>query len=128
MLQWMAVYDGNETLSQYNEDGTENKYGDIDRERLERFLLMDGECPIIVLNMDQNKKLIYRRRTAMDMLGTHKEVVYIIGWQETLDGGASSIQSILFYFASTGHTEVTDGFREDHEWFYPVIFLPEERL
>lgn len=128
MLQWIAVYNGGETLSQYNEDGTENKYGNIDRARLERFLLMDGDDPIVVLNMDQNKKLIYRRRTAMDMFRVHKEVVYIVGWQETLDGGASSTQNIVFYFASTGHIEVTDGFREDHEWFYPVIFLPEEEL
>ena len=26
-----------------------------------------------------------------------------------------------------GHMEVTDGFREGHNWFYPIVFLPEER-
>ena len=130
MLQWVAVYDGNDTLPQYNEDGTENKYSDIDRDRLERFVLVDNSNDQVkfVLNMGAGKKLIYRRRTAISLKSKITEVAYIIGYQETLDGGASSIQSICFIFESTGHIEMTDGFREGHRWFYPVVFLPEEEL
>jgi len=123
MLTWVAVYDGNDTLSQYNEDGSENKYGDIDRERLDRFILLEENGEVrIVLNLDASKKLIFRRRTAINLKNERHEVVFIAGFQS--DKG----QTILFYFESTGHIELTDGFKEGHQWFYPVNFLPEEEI
>lgn len=126
MLEWGVAYGDGNTLTQYNADGTENKYSDIDRDRLKRFILFDKTKPKIVLNLDPSKKLIYRRRTALNAFTNHKEVVYIIGYQENIDGVAR--QNISFLFDSTGHIEITDGFKEGHRWFYPVIFLPEEEL
>lgn len=126
MLTWVAVYNGDDILPQYNEDGIENKYGDIDRDRLERFILIDSETKGVklVLNLDPSKMLIYRRRTAIDIQSKKKEVVYIVGYQERI--GDIARQCINFIFESTGHIEVTDGFKENHSWFYPVIFLPYE--
>ena len=119
MLNWVAVYDG-DTLPQYNADGTENKYVDIDRDRLTKFVLIDNDRVRFVLNIGVGKKLIYRRRTAISVQSKVKEVVHIVGYQE------SGHQSICFLFESSGHIEMTDGFKEDHRWFYPVSFLPEE--
>lgn len=120
MLIWVADY-GKTSLHQYNEDGTENKYGDIDRGALKRFILCDDDKVRFVLNLDSGKKLIYRRRVAMNMNSNVCERVYIIGYQE------GQTQCINFYFESTGHIETIDGFKEGHEWFYPVVLLPDEK-
>lgn len=118
MLTWEAFYTTG-SLSQYNEDGTENKYTDINRNILTRFLLKDTKVRF-VLNLDTDKKLIYRKRIAKSLMNNVKETVYIIGYQH------GSNQSINFYFESTGHVETTDGFKEGHKWYYPVVFLEEE--
>ena len=128
MLVWNAVSSDGSCFSQYNEDGSENKYIDIDRENLERFVLVDSETGKVklVLNLDSEKKLIFRRRTAKSLDNEIKEVVYILGWQQDIAG--HNVQAIAFYFESTGHIEMTDGFTKDHRWFYPVTFLPEEEI
>lgn len=120
MLSWEADY-GNTSLTQYNEDGSENKYSDIDRGAIKRFILRDGDKVRFVLNLDPSKKLIYRRRVSMSMLSKVFDTVHIIGYQE------GSVQCINFYFEKTGNVETTDGFKEGHKWYYPVIFMPEER-
>ena len=128
MLVWNAVSSDGSCFSQYNEDGSENKYIDIDRENLERFVLVDSETGKVklVLNLDSDKKLIFRRRTAKNLHNEVTEVVYILGWQQNIE--RRSVQAIAFYFESSGHIELTDGFKEDHQWFYPVTFLPEEEI
>ncbi len=128
MLTWEAYYNNGSYLSQYNENGSENKYGDINRNILEKFILVDSSGNVkFVLNLDPEKKLIFRRRTAKSLVSkTIREVVYIIGWQQNVKDVA--VQSINFYFESTGYVENTDGFKKDHHWFYPVIFLPEEKI
>lgn len=125
MLTWKADY-GDSCLTQYNEDGTENKYGDIDRQSLKRFILMDGDKVRFILHVDPGKRLIYRRRTAIDVMSRVQEVVYIIGYQENIQG--YNKQALNFYFESTGHVETMDRFKEEHRWFYPVQFLPEETI
>lgn len=128
MLIWTAVYKDGTYLPQYNEDDSENKYGNINRDILERFILVDRETDKVkfALNLDPSKKLIFRRRTAISMQSKVTEIAYIIGWQESVRGKA--VQNINFYFESTGHIEMIDGFKEDHRWFYPVRFLPEEEI
>jgi len=128
MLIWNAVGNDGSYLPQYNEDGKENKYTDIDRDTLERFVLTDAQTgkAKLVLNLDSEKKLIFRRRTAKSVDNEIKEVVYILGWQQNIAG--HNVQAIAFYFESTGHIEMTDGFTKDHRWFYPVTFLPEEEI
>ena len=124
MLSWVADY-GKTSLPQYNEDGTENKYGDIDRQSLKRFILIEGNKVRFVLNLDPGKRLVYRRRVAMDVMSKVTETIHIFGYQEHIQNGYNK-QVINFYFEKIGYLETTDGFKEGHEWFYPVIFLPEE--
>ena len=128
MLIWEALYRGGSCLPQYNEGGKENKYTDIDRSKLEKFILKDAETgdPKLILNIKEGQKLIYRRRIAQNFKNQITERVHIMGWQQTIGGKA--VQSINFLFESTGHIEMTDGFKENHQWFYPVRFLPEEEI
>lgn len=124
MLTWEADY-GETSLTQYNEDGTENKYTDIIRQSLKRFILKEGDKVRFVLNLDPGKRLVYRRRVSMDLMRKYKSVIHIFGYQEHIRNGYNK-QVIFFYFERTGYLEVTDGFKEGHRWFYPVVFLPEE--
>lgn len=127
MLSWKALYTDNTSLPQYNEDGSENKYSNISRNILDRFILIDEKRSVkLILNLDRNKKLVYRRRVAMNMMNSIKDTCHIVGWQEKV--GTKNKQFLCFVFESTGHIEVTDGFKERHPWYYPVIFLPEEEL
>ncbi len=116
---------------QYN-DGTEISsrdkvpFKDIDRQKLEKFVLLqvDNDKPVLVLNLDPNKRLIIRLRTAMKVLSGEKEIVWIVGWQENWTDHRN-VQTICFVFPD-GTIEVTDGFKKGHKWFYPVKFFPEE--
>ena len=126
MLRWAAVYNDGSLLPQYNEDGSENKYTDINRDILKQFLLLSTTSVRFILNLKPEFKLIYRRRTAIKMDSNVKGIIHIVGYQQNISG--KNIQHINFISESTGVMEVTDGFKEGHQWFYPVIFLPEEEI
>ena len=124
-VHWEAVYADDSKLKQYDDKGKGRKYTDIDRSKLKKFILYKDDEPVIVLNLTGNKKLIYRRRVAKQ-LGTKKEeVVYLVGWQEKV--GGKNVQSISFLFED-GHIEVLDRFKENHAWYGPVKFLPDENV
>lgn len=125
-IEWKAIYTDGKSLSQYN-GGVENKYIDIDRDRLLHFILLEDSIPKIVIPLTNNKRLIYRRRVAVSFSGINAgntEVVYLVGWQEKKQG--INTQMICFLFED-GHIEITDRFYINHPWFYPMIFLPEEK-
>ena len=137
-VEWKAIYDDGKSLSQYNGDGTENKYANIDRNKLIQFVLFEKNHliergreriwgdPKIVIHLDNDKRLIYRRRVAIAFSGANagkQETVHLVGWQEKKQG--INIQMICFLFED-GHIEIVDRFQENHPWFYSVIFLPEE--
>ena len=124
-LNWKVIYDDETELSQSNEDGSYNKYKDIDRSKvISKFLLYKEGKLVLVVHLDKNKKLIYRRRVAMKMLSGAQEIVYLVGWQENLNG--SNSQHISFIFED-GHIEVVDRFYKGHPWFYPINFLEGEK-
>ena len=125
-IEWKAIYDDGESLSQYNENKTENKYTDIDRSRLVQFILLADGVPKIVIHLDNDKRLIYRRRVAIAFSGANagkQETVHLVGWQEKKQG--VNTQMICFLFED-GHVEIVNRFQENRPWFYSVIFLPEE--
>ena len=124
MVEWKAIYNDGTEYNQY-ENGKANSYAEIDRSRLSQFVLHENNKPLIVIHLDKRKKLIYRRRVAKHVFGGKEEVVYIVGWQEHIN--CMNIQSISFLFED-GHIEVLDRFKENHDWFYPVNFIPEEKL
>ena len=124
--EWKAVYSDNTELNQFNLDGLENKYIDIDRSKLIQFSLYRNKSPLITVHLDSNKKLIYRKRIAATGFGCQiKEMVHLIGWQENVNGKNAQM---LFAVFQDNHIEVMDRFKEGHQWLYPVNFLPEERI
>jgi len=123
-LTWIAYYEDGTKLLQY-ENGKCHKYLDIDRSKLSKFAIHNGEKLILVIHLDKNKKLIFRRRVAKPMLSDTEEVVYLVGWQENRSG--VNVQSISFIFQE-GYIETVDGFKENHKWFYPINFMKEEQV
>jgi hypothetical protein len=97
-MKWLAVYNDNTYLSQYNEDGTENKYEDIDRNRLTHFaMLNEDNKPILVVEIERpTQKLIYRRRTFIDLAGKIKGVVYLVGWHENIGGKSIKVINYIY--------------------------------
>ena len=111
MIIWAAAYNDATTLYQYNDDGTENKYQDIDRDKLVEFTLLrvpevyigDGTTatkpdlthpPFPVrfsLWLETGQQLIYRRRTQM---GRKITVIHLVGWQQKIAG--QIVQSISY--------------------------------
>lgn len=121
---WIAGYNDGTQLMQYELDGSENKYTDIDRSKLIQFILFRADKPAVVIHLDKKKKLIYRMRRAQNNKG-YEEVVYLAGWQEKRNG--MNIQSIIFLF-NDGHVELLDKFHENHLWFYAINFIPDEKI
>lgn len=126
---WKAVYKDGTFLKQYGSDGSERKYTDIKRDLLAQFHIIHDDKTLVVIHLNGNKRLIYRRRVAQHYaIGpqgkTGQEVVIIVGWQENHRG--VNVQMLCFIFED-GHVEVVDRFYPKHPWFYPVIFRPEEK-
>lgn len=105
---WRAIYhdgDGKLTsryLDQYNSDGSENKYSDIDRFLLGRFDLIDryGNVKTSVY-LHENQRLIFRRRNFVPVNNPDSRwIVYLIGWQMTITTpkGEKNITAINYVF------------------------------
>lgn len=124
-IEWKAIYNDGTELRQYNENGSENKYENIDRSKLIQFVLLYSGVPHITIHFDKNKKLVYRRRVEYIINKGISEVIYIAGWQEKKNDIVT--QMICFLFED-GYMEITDGFKDRHPWFYLPIFRPEEKL
>lgn len=114
---WNAIYSDGEILARYNEDGTENSYADIDRDRLKVFEVVKGNAitggnvAFKVFFERPTQKLIYRRRVFVDAVGVTTGVVVMVGWHENVNG--TSVKSIAYIYPD-GHVEL-DGSRNDLE-------------
>lgn len=97
MITWTANYRDGSTLTQYNGDRTTNRYEDIDRWQLVRFDLLKDGVPIASVYLRRGQRLIYRRRTFLKLSG-EKNVVYLVGWQQTLDTkkGLKNITALMY--------------------------------
>lgn len=84
-VYWIANYDDKTQLKQF--EGTkENKYADIDRERLVRFDLIDYDTNKAVLSVyiNEGKQLIFRRRTLKRFDGSPDVVIFLVGYKQTI--------------------------------------------
>lgn len=127
-MEWKAIYTDGTFLPQFNEDGSDNKYPDINRAKLKEFQLIRNGKVAVVVHLDKKKKLICRMRVGQVGFGPRagqKERVWLVGWQEKR--GHVNVQMVCFVFED-GHIEVVDRFHENHPWFYPVKFIPKEKL
>ncbi len=126
MLTWRAVYKDKKALPQYNADGTENAYKDIDRYRLGRFdLLNEDEKIVYSVYIHTGQRLIFRRRNLITLgrIGLEersRKIIYIVGWQMTIKTPEKlrNITSIN-YIHEDGRVEL-DGSRSNLE------LVPEE--
>ena len=124
-VEWKAIYNDGMELRQYNDDGSENKYENIDRSKLIQFVLLYSSVPHITIHFDKNKKLVYRRRVEHIINKGISEVIYFAGWQERKGGIDKQMFCFLF---EDGYMEIVDGFIDGHPWFYRPILRPEEKL
>jgi len=96
-LTWKALYHDGNTLPQFNEDGTENRYHDIDRNRLSHFVLYDesGKAVFsVVLHEDQ--QLVFRKRTIIRGDNQVMGSVYLVGWQQNIRG--KNVKAIAYIY------------------------------
>lgn len=122
-MDWVARYNDGTSLSQYNEDGSENSYFDIDRRKLSSFELTNSAGGFLLcLHLDPDQRLIFRRRV-MKRSGYADVVVYLVGWQMSL--GGRNVQSIS-YLTEKGEIHVAGAWRDDHPWFYSIQPVPCE--
>ena len=133
LYYWTAEYKDGGSLSQYNDDGTENKYTDIDRTNLVRFVLsqVNKGTPILAINFDRpGQRLIWRRRHRKHFAAEggnliREETIHIVGWQETVNG--RNHQAIAFLFPN-GMVEIRPGFLEGPAFSIPLeTYLPCEK-
>ncbi len=122
-ITWKAVYPEG-CLNQYNEDGSVNKYTDIDRTMLKYFELYKEDKLILRVHLGDGKRLIYRRRVALGLDGKIKGVVYLLGWQKTVSG--ENIQSICYVFED-GHIEMAGAWDEKSPFSYAPNLIKEEK-
>ena len=97
-MKWLAIYNDETYLAQFNKDGSENLYKDIDRNRLTHFAMLNGDNkPILVVEMERpTQKLIYRRRTFIDLVGKVKGVVFLVGWHENIGGKSIKVINYIY--------------------------------
>src|SRR5574342_774232 len=122
-MQWVAHYSDETELPQYNADGTENKYADIDRARLQYFEFRDTGRIVLRTYLEPGQRLIYRRRVEKRP-GEPDIVVYMAGWQQTIAG--QNIQSISYIFPD-GAVIQAGRFDEASRWFYSIVPVPCEK-
>jgi hypothetical protein len=103
-MKWCAIYTDNSRLMQYEGD-KENPYTAVQRGKLKSFdILSDDDKLILSVVLERpTQRLIYRRRVFTDLFGNPKDVVWLVGWHETIHD--TNIKSICYIY-SDGHIEI----------------------
>jgi len=118
VIEWRARHrDGKSLSSKYD------KYTSINSDKLDLFIVSFNSRVKAIVHFDGNRRLIYRTRTIKNALTGREEKVVLVGWQQNVKG--KNIQCLNFIFED-GHVEIIDRFKENHDWFYPCNFLPQE--
>jgi hypothetical protein len=117
-MQWLASYSDGSQLMQW-EGGKENKYVNIDRNKLSSFAILgdSGELILSVQFERPTQKLICRRRQAISVTGIPLSTVWLVGWHENING--TSVKAICYIYED-GHIEMA-GAKDD------VQLIPEEK-
>lgn len=118
MLTWRANYHDNngrpteEGLSQFNNDGSENKYDEIDRLRLGRFDLINEQGkPVYSVYLHTGQRLVYRRRHFVPLNGGKRSLVHVVGWVETVYTGKGTREIYAFNYIFEDGTMALDDHR-----------------
>ncbi len=122
-IQWKAVYDDGKELPQVNEDGSENKYPDIDRSKLAFFEIYKEEKLIFRLHFQEGRRLIYRRRVSVNAMTKETHAIYLVGWQAIV--GGRNVQDIAYIFED-GHVELAGQWKEGRVFYAPILINEEK--
>ena len=112
-LYWVANYSDKTRFEQFNAEGKERKYADIDRGRLVRFDMVDKETnkAVYAMYIHAGQRLIFRRRTLKQISreGINTIVVFLVGYQETVMtlNGAKNI-TVINYIHPDGSISLDD--------------------
>jgi len=97
---WKAVYADGTVLKQFDENGRERKFSEIDQSRLKIFSwepVYNGGRPVSVTLKEGQRLIAFRRVKWRPFLpGSTPVILYAIGWQSTVNGrNVKSITWIL---------------------------------
>ena len=120
---WKAVYDDGTFLPQYNEDGSTNKYPDIDRSKLVCFILFNDGKVLLKMNLSKNQRLIFRKRIRKNMRTGEDIIVYLVGWQMLINN--VSVKHIHLVF-SDGSIETIPDWSGDRLYCSPNLLECEK--
>ena len=122
IFTWKANYNDETSLSQYT-GNTTNKYPDIDRSKLVSFEILKYNKPFFMLYLEDDRRLIYRRRCFMNMMTKETHSVLIVGWQKTV--GGENVQSINYLFED-GRIESHGSWKEQAMYSQPNLIEVEK--
>jgi hypothetical protein len=125
-LYWTAVYNDDTNLSQFNEDGTENGYGAIERDKLTEFHVhrREDNQTVFAMEITEGQRLVYRKRNSISgNTGEMNWTIYLIGWQKTVNG--ENVQSLNWIFPD-GAVVNTGRYQENHQLFYAPEYFDFE--
>jgi len=83
---WVATYKDESEFPQFNTDGSENLFGDIEQDRLDSFCFISTTGHKIRLDVKDDMRLICFRRHKINFIGKGEQIEYVLGYQKTLDG------------------------------------------
>ena len=119
---WKAIYSDGSFLPLFDGE-KENKYPDIDRNRLLFFELYLDSKLVIRIHLLDGRRLVFRRRVFKQLNGS-EQAVYLVGWQSTVNG--VNVQDIAYVFED-GHIDLAGSFDDSSRLFYSVNFLDCEK-
>lgn len=84
---WKAEYENGSVLKQYDSNGEERNFNEIDQDRLDTFSWIsdDNVLPTYTIDLKDWQRLIAFRRHVLRR-GNDRVMVYALGWQATING------------------------------------------
>ncbi len=122
-LYWVANYTDKSKLIQYDDEhNKENKYADIDRDKLVRFDLHNTATgkAIYSVFLREGQQLVYRRRSIIDLTHGGTTIVFLVGWQMTIMTNTGPRNMVVLNYIHEDGSIALDGARNNLE------LLPEE--
>ncbi len=116
-LYWIANYSNNTKLEQFSSDGSERKYKDIDREKLFRFDMCRKRDDKVICSIyiKSGRQLIFRRRTLINIGSGKREIIFLVGWQQTFLTNSGPKNIVVINYIHPDGSISLDGSRNNLE-------------
>ena len=129
MLTWTAFYRDGSKLHQIDPvTGQETSSERIDRSRLAAIALYDDRGLLVLSQHYQpGWRAVFRRRTEICQQTGQRQVVYLLGWQQTVEGRNVQHISAVVQRPDGGTLVQNIGrWQEGHRWLYPIVPVPAD--